>query len=183
MNSIKINNQQLIAIFLFLTIFSFLVFCLKTVFDTIHTTKALDQNIIASQLIKLNKGNLDKAIKTIGNGEFLHSSDSALFKTSFNASSSASSQIAAYPKKILIINSSGITGGAKKASEVFSQETEIVLQNGEAILDESTFLYKNEYSGLVSDFVKKLEAQGWSFGKKETLSDDDEYDFKINLGK
>lgn len=189
MHSQKLTLNHIIALVFSILSLGILLVSGQTAVASIQKALSIDEKTAASNAPRLNTQSLEKALGLIGYGKTPSVSSPP---TSKDSTSSAQKEVAKVspsplavnpPQKVEVINASGITGGAKIASQIFGEGISADLKNNQTGLDETTITYKAQYEGLVDVWKEKLGKLGWTVAKLQQKDNNEKYDVTIILGK
>lgn len=194
MNLAKLTTNHLIAFFLGSICLGLLIFSGRNGLQAIAKSLSVDETVVVSSAIFLNKKGIDEVLEKIGvdkeeaeNKKLETREKDEEGKKEASESWEENSNLEDLslerktPVNVEIINSSGVNGAASQLSQIFDKDkTNIILENGEEILDESKVFYKNGYIGWKTIIDKKLLDMGFSKVTYEEF--DEDLDLRIVIG-
>jgi hypothetical protein len=184
MLSLKLTLNGCILGCLLLSSFCYLIFAGKTTVEAIQKANTLDESKLISSSPAINRQALDQALNLLKNKSQMLSPLAASSSASTNLIASGSGVTTLSPKTVEIINASGVTGAAKAVSILFDeQKTNITTKNNQALLDETSIFYKNEYREFVPLWKKAVENLGWKVDLEQIATGSGSSDVVITLGK
>lgn len=194
MNLTKLTLNHLIAFFLGSICLGLVIFSGRNGLQAIQKSLSVDETVVVSSAIFLNKKGINEVLNKLetGNQEEEKSNQETEVRNPSNSASrqeeDKSSELEDLglkmnnPINVEIINSSGVDGAAAQLSAIFDKEkTNIILKNGEEVLDESKVFYKNGYIGWKAVIDNKLVEIGFEKALYESF--DEDLDLRIVIGR